>query len=405
MSKMRFSMRILGFAAVPALSAISPLVALPAVTSVGGAQVWAAIAIGQSLGLAGATIVELGWGLNGPQRLARASASNRRRALAMSLQTRVLVFPIVALACGSLAWLLAPSHNWLAVAMAIASTATGLSLVWYFIGRGSPARLLATDSVPRLILVTLSAIAVLSGAPLIVYPLLGVLAPALIAPSVGSLVEKIRWRHFRGIGIARTTVLIRSQFVAMSGRFVSALYIALPITLVGAVAPQAVPVFAAAERLQRMYLSVLAAIPNALQGWVGRPATMSDRLRRAETSTYFNAGVGLVSGTVFALGAPLASDLVFSGVAHVPLELSVLCGVVIVLVSCSRAVGGLILVAVNRVRVVLQSAVVGAVVGVPAILILSHRYGAIGGISGEIVAEISVLTFQSRAWLMTKFRR
>jgi hypothetical protein len=398
-------MRIVGFAAVPALSAISPLVALPAVTSVGGAQVWAAIAIGQSLGLAGATLVELGWGLNGPQRLARSSSQNRRRALAMSLQTRLLVFPMVALACGALAWFLTPSFKGLAVAMAIGSAATGLSLVWYFIGRGSPTRLLMTDSIPRLILVTLSAIAVLNGAPLLAYPLLGVLAPALIAPSVGAVVEKLGWRDFKGVGISRTTLLIRSQFVAMSGRFVSALYIALPITLVGAVAPQAVPIFAAAERLQRMYLSVLAAIPNALQGWVGRPGLMSARLRRAEISTYFNAGVGFVSGFVFAIGAPFASDLVFSGVAHVPFELSLLCGGVIFLVSCSRAVGGLVLVAVNRVRVVLQSAAIGALVGVPAILILSHRYGALGGISGEILAELSVLLVQVRGWLSTKLRR
>lgn len=400
-----FPMRVAGFALVPALSAVSPLIALPAVTTVGGADVWGAIAIGQSLGLAGATIVELGWGLKGPQRLARANLSGRRRALAMSIQTRGAVFPLVAVVSAALAALLAADHNELAALMAVSSVASGLSLIWFFIGCGNPGRLLLTDSVPRVMLVTASAIALLNGAPLFVYPLVGVLLPALMAPIFGSLYVGLNRTDFKGVGAVRIGLLIRSQLTAMGGRFVSALYIALPVTLVGIVAPQVVPLFAAAERLQRMYLSILAAVPNAMQGWVGAALSIEDRLRRAERASLMNSVLGIIAGLVFSVGAPWAAEVVFSGVVSLDHELAALCGLVIFLVCCSRAVGGLVLVSLNSARTVLRSAVVGAAVGVPAILLLGHVHGAVGAIVGEIVAETCVLAVQVRGWLVLRRKR
>jgi hypothetical protein len=405
MVKAAFPMRVVGFALVPALSAVSPLIALPAVTSVGGADVWGAIAIGQSLGLAGATIVELGWGLKGPQRLARTGESGRRRAMAMSFQTRGAVFPLVGLVAAALAWLLATDHAVLAAMMAFSSVATGLSLIWYFIGAGRPGKLLVTDSVPRVVLVIASALAIYNGAPLIAYPLVGVLLPAIVAPALGALSVQLSRTDFRGIGATRTAILIRAQFVAMSGRFVSALYIALPVALVGLVAPQAVPVFAAAERLQRMYLSILSAIPNAMQGWVGKSPNVLHRISRAEQSAFVNAGVGILAGVVFTIGAPAAAAIVFSGVVTVSTELAGLCGLVIFFVCSSRAVGGLVLVALNSTGTVLRSALVGALIGVPGILLLGREYGAPGALMGEIAAEAAVLAVQFHGWLSRRRRR
>jgi hypothetical protein len=399
MSRTRSPLRLLGFLLIPAISAVSPLLALPAVSAKGGASVWAAIAIGQSVGIAGATIVELGWGLTGPQRVSRASRGNRRRALALSLQSRLLVFPLVAALAASSAWLLAPEHRELSAVTAVASSATGLSLIWFFIGIGAPGRLLLTDALPRLALVSASAFAISHNAPIMLYPICGLLAPALLAPILGSLNTRIRPSDFGGVGLKRTILVVRIQGVAMSGRLVSALYIALPITLVSLVAPQAVPVFAAAERLQRMYLSILAAIPNVLQSWVGRPPSRTLRLQRAEVSVGLNAGVGIVAGLIFAIIAPSASRVVFSGQASISTELAWLCALVIFLVCCSRAVGGLVLVALSRFQSVTTSALVGAIVGVPLILVLASRLGAPGGLLGELVAEAAVLCVQIVFWL------
>jgi hypothetical protein len=399
MTRMRSPLRLLGFLLIPAISAVSPLLALPAVSAKGGASVWAAIAIGQSIGIAGATIVELGWGLTGPQRVSRASQGNRRRALSLSLQSRLLIFPLVAALAATSAWFLAVEHRELSAVTAVASSATGLSLIWFFIGIGAPGRLLLTDALPRLALVSASALAISNGAPIMVYPIVGLLVPALLAPLLGSLNTRIRFSDFRGISLKRTLLVVRIQAVAMSGRLVSALYIALPITLVSLVAPQAVPVFAAAERLQRMYLSILAAIPNVLQSWVGRPASRMRRLNRAEISVGLNASVGILAGLIFAVIAPSASRFVFSGQASISTELAWLCAGVIFLVCCSRAVGGLVLVALGRFHSVATSAVVGAVVGVPLILLLASRLGASGGLLGELIAESAVLCVQTGFWL------
>jgi hypothetical protein len=387
-------MRLLGFLLIPAISAISPLLALPAVSAKGGASVWAAIAIGQSIGIAGATIVELGWGLTGPQRVSRASPANRRRALSLSLQSRMVVFPLVAAFAATAAWLLATEHRELSAVTAVASSATGLSLIWFFIGIGSPGRLLLTDALPRLALVSV-----------MTYPVVGLLAPALLAPILGMLVSRLRMTDFAGVGPARTLLVIRIQAVAMGGRLVSALYIALPITLVSLVAPQAVPVFAAAERLQRMYLSILAAVPNVLQSWVGGAPSRPLRLQRAEVSVGLNAGVGIVAGLLFAFIAPAASLFVFAGQATISAGLAWLCGAVIFLVCCSRAVGGLVLVALSRFKSVASSALVGAVVGVPLILFLSSQFGAEGGLLGEILAEAAVLGVQVVFWLRFRSKR
>ncbi|AAT88561.1 hypothetical protein Lxx06010 [Leifsonia xyli subsp. xyli str. CTCB07] len=61
---------------------MSPLLALPAIAHTAGAEGWAAIAIGQSLGGAAGVLVELGWGSPAP------SASPARPAATSPRPTR-----------------------------------------------------------------------------------------------------------------------------------------------------------------------------------------------------------------------------------------------------------------------------------------------------------------------------
>ena len=55
------------FAVIPTIGIASPYLALPALTQAFGADGWASVAVGQSIGLAVSVPVELGWGLVGPQ--------------------------------------------------------------------------------------------------------------------------------------------------------------------------------------------------------------------------------------------------------------------------------------------------------------------------------------------------
>ncbi|WP_306899815.1 hypothetical protein [Arthrobacter sp. B1I2] len=180
----------------------------------------------------------------------------------------------------------------------------------------------------------------------------------------------------------------------MAGRALSGLYIALPVALVTWVAPGSVAIFAAAERLQRICLQLLDAVPNVMQNWLGRAVEPNERNSRIRRAIAWNALLGVVAATAFTLSAPFISKYVFAGAANIPIQLAALSGALIFVVSISKATGNLALVALQRVKVITISALSGALVGIPLILLGSATYGAMGGLIAEIVAEVVVLTIQ-----------
>lgn len=388
--------RLFGFLVLPMLGAISPLIALPAITSNFGALAWASVAIAQSVGAAGGVLVELGWGLNGPQRVARARAVNQRQILATSLATKGVAFVVIGPVAAVVSVLLAPGYEIAAALVAVGATGVGLTASWFFVGTGSPSKIMITDSLPRIIAVIIATVAISLGAPLLVYGL-AIFIPSVASPMLALLLTRVGFGDFRTVRGRRILIAIRLQMVALSGRAVSALYIALPITLVSIVSPQSVAVFASIERLQRMTLTVLQSVPNFMQGWVGRAPDRVLRLRRATRSILLNAIMGAAAGAVFAALAPWVSSVLFSGVVTVSFTLSALGGCMIFIVCVSRATGNIALVALRNIRAISLSALAGALVGVPAILLLAFHFGPLGALLGEIAAEATVLLIQLSA--------
>lgn len=385
--------KLVGFLLLPMVSALSPLVALPAVTSQFGATGWGAIAIGQSIGSAASVLVELGWGLTGPQKVARANPGGRRQTYVLALATKLLIaIPAAALAAVVAFWL-SRDYPWEASLTAVGATMFGLSATWFFIGTHAPGKILLTDALPRVVIVVASAIGIHFGGPLALYGF-GLLVPSLLAPLLGAFAIGARLTALDHFTSRRLWFIVRCQLMALGGRAASAAYMALPVTLVGIVAPGAVPVFASAERLQRMTLTVLQAAPNMLQGWVGQEPTFESRFRRSQRAMLLNAALGVFSGTSFAVLAPTAARLLFSNAVSIDYSISSLCGIMICVVCTSRATGGIALVTLRRINQITLSAVVGAGVGIPAILILSSVLGTPGAVLGEICAEVSVLVVQ-----------
>lgn len=385
--------RLSGFVAIPLLSAVSPLIALPAITRGFGAEGWAAVAIGQSFGAAVAVLLELGWGLTGPQRVARQATRNRRQTYVLALLTKgLLAIPAVAAAMVAGAWA-APAAKDAAAWSAAAAAIAGMSSAWFFIGIGRPGQLFASETVLRVSAAIAGAVAIDLGAPLLVYPV-SLLAAAGAASIAGLLLvggHRVAWRPLLRPG--RLRLACRAQSVALGGRLISSLYIALPTAIVGVAAPQALALFAAVERLQRMGLTVAQAVPNAMQGWVGAAAG-AERLRRIRIAIAANAAFGVFAGIAAGIGLPLASHLLFSGVVSVPPVLAWSSGLLVATVCTSRAVGLLGLVGLRRVGAIASSAAVGAAVGVTAIWTLSRALGAVGGLLGEVLAELAVLIYQ-----------
>lgn len=385
------------FLLIPLFGMITPLLALPAITTRFGAEGWAAVAIGQSIGAAAATLVELGWGLNGPQRVARMSTTSTYRSAVLSLQTKGLMLVPMAMVAFTASWLLAPSHRLDAAIVAAGTAATALSLSWLFLGKTAPLRIIGTDSVIRLGGIALATALLLVGGDLWVYAVVGIAFPAFASPALACLLVRRAARRRVPIPSLRLVKYsMRAQWHAVTARGVSALYIALPVALVGVVSPASVAVFAAGERLMRLGLAAMAVVPSAMQGWVGSALNREQRMGRVRLAILMNAGLGVVAALVFGFFGPFASQLVFSGSATIPPMFAWTLAGVVILVSVSRATGGIGLVALQRVDVIARSATAGAIVGVPTLLLGGLMLGPVGGALGELAAEGTVLAVQAR---------
>jgi O-antigen/teichoic acid export membrane protein len=388
-------LRLGGFILIPLIGALSPLLVIPALTQSYGIASWASLALAQSLGSAAGVAVELGWGLNGPQRVARAGVRAQRQLFALSLSTKVMVAALLTGPVVMLTWILSPQDKVEALLMAFVTMLSALSPAWFFIGTGHPLRILTLDALPRLAAnAGTAALFAWTAAPLVVYPallFLGALTPPLLAWKViGSRMSTVA-----AFGWARLLRLIAAQGIALQGRAASAVYIALPVTIVGAVSPSALVLFSAAERMQRLTLALLAAFPNALQSWVGKSGAVSERDRRIVRAVLANAVLGLCAGTAFAVFGDVAADILFGGQISLPSEILVLCGGVIAITCLSRSTGGLGLVAIKKLRGLRNSALLGAVLGPILISLGASQGGAQGAVLGEVLTELAVLTVQS----------
>lgn len=396
--------RLLGFAVLPVVGGLAPLVAIPAIAAHFGATGWRDVALGQSIGAAAAVVVELGWGISGPQRSARQSPANLRRSVALALTTQLVVLVPVTAGVWAVAHLVTTSSPALVAWIGTAAALGSVNVVWCWIGLGRPGAILWADTAPRTLPVVAAALALAAGAPLWVYPL-ALVVSGLVPVVLGSAVLGIGPATVRTLTPRLVVRAIRIQLQPLLGRVLSATYISVPITLAGVTAPGAVAVFAAADRLQRWVLTGLKALPTALQGWVGSPATPDARIHRAWLALWGNAAVGLGVAAGFVVLVPVVSRAFFAGVADVATDLAVLSGLLIVVVTTSRATGGLVLVALRGVPAITLSAAAGCVVGVPGVLVLAGLDGARGALAGVLAAESAVLAVQVGAIVVLRRRR
>jgi O-antigen/teichoic acid export membrane protein len=376
------------------MSIASPLLAIPAITSHFGAAGWSAVAIGQSMGASLAVIVELGWGLTGPQRVAKQSAKVREQTLAVAMITKLIVLLPLIIVASLFSFVLSTDFQWESAAVAAGATTYGLNNNWYYIGTGSSSKILLSDAIPRLLCVGGCAVAILLGGPLFLYPLIAVLLPSLIGVLLTVRMESLSTNHLRGMTSRRIVHIFKCQGTALGGRALSAMYMSLPVTVVSMVSPQTVAVFSAIERLQRIGLQILSAVPNMMQNWVGEPSNALEKRHRAIRAIYYNAAFGFVSGLTFTLLIPTVAHIVFAGKIEVPTQFAAISGVLIFVICTSRASGSIALVALNSVKHVMVSAAAGAAVGIPSILLGAKFLGTIGALSGEVLAELVVLIIQ-----------
>jgi O-antigen/teichoic acid export membrane protein len=378
---------------IPALSAVTPFLVIPVLTRTYGSSGWSSIAIAQSVGSAAAVIAELGWGVLGPQRVARAGIGERAEIYESAIATKLTSVAVLLPIAASATYFLVDEHRLAAVVMTTAFTAAAMSPSWFLVGLNRPLAIVVVEVVPRLGASIGAAVVLLNEGPLEVYG--GLLLVAVLVTLV--LASRMCEQRLipRRASFAAGWRTIRLQLPVTLGRAVSVAYTALPITIVSLVSPAAVPIFASLERLMRMGLSVLTGIPSRLQSWVGQ-AEGAERKRRSRKSLRYNCLLGFGSAIGFNVAVPLVTPFVFSDTVAIPFEATLAMSGVVFAVCCSRGFG-LSLVAEARSNWIAVANIFAAVSGTATIFVLASVLGVMGGILGEIVAEVVGLAVQAIA--------
>lgn len=385
--------RLAGFSGLQLVSAIAPLALLPVLARAAGVSGWASIAAGQSIGTLVAAVSMFGWGVVGPARVAAASDDGTRWHLYRSGLASRLALLVVTLPLGCAVSLLVAADGYvvLTVVMVCAQSCGALSPAWYAIGVGKPRLILLYDAGPRLVGVLVAAVALSQDASLLVYPLL-VLVSSLagtIAITARLRADSPRQEAYRlrnAWADCRTT--LRRNAAAAGTQIAETSYGSSVLAIVGIVATTAATAeLASGDKLYRFGLMAVVAVGNTFQGWVAEVPYPESR-RRMKASLASLVGLGLIGAVCLALlgnwatGFLFGADLAASSATVAFYALAFLC------ICTSTSLGRHILVPLGLPRYLLAATVCGAIVGIPAMAALSHRYGAVGGAAGYAASEL-----------------
>lgn len=388
-----FLRRLSGFAGLPLLSLLAPFLLLPIIARLGGVGGWAALAIGQSLGAFAAIAVTFGWTLIGPARVAGATESVQKLHYGDSVVSRIMIlFTLLPVLCIA-TFVLAPSgYRIEAIVMAAALAVGSLSPAWYAIGIGKPSWIAKYDVLPRLIAVAVSAGLLLWTGQILLYPLCLIAATVLGSSIFSFRIGKIHQR--RRLEIKRVAVQMWQDRTGALTVIAAGAYSATPVAILSLVAPaMAVAVFASADKLYKVSLYSVQTLGSSFQGWVAEdsPNRISRRMR---ISVYSHTGLGIVGFLAIAsLGSPATKFLFGESVAADQLT-AFFYGLAFLAVSVNTSTGRHILVPLGRVKMVLFSTTVGAIVGVICMVILGSAFGGAGGAAGLAAGELSVCLVQ-----------
>jgi O-antigen/teichoic acid export membrane protein len=383
--------RMISFASLPLISLVSSVAIIPIIASVSGATGWAAVALGQALGAGAATVLQYGWGFTGPTLLAPMGPADRARLLWVSVLSRFLVAAVLLPCVGVLAAVLAPDGQaFLSAATAIALSTFGLSAFWFFVGTGQAGQAAKYETIPRLVVLSLAAVAVVITGDPIYYPAVFLAGQLLM----------LAWltRRLSDISFSRQTWLaallaLRTQRAAAGTDAVIAVSQSVPTGIIAGIAPGALAVFAAGDRLQKLAQSGIQPLFNAFQGWVSEvsPREMGGRMRLAVAAT---STAGAIGGTALAVGLPLVDAVLFAGHIEVGFAVSIPFGIALFLYSLTSSINFNVLAPAGRTGHIFRSTALGGLISVIGMSLLPREFGAAGGAVAVVLAQIATLAVQ-----------
>lgn len=391
--------RVLGFAAMPALSLVTSVAVLPAVSHNFGADGWLGIAFGQSVGAAVAAVASLHWAVEGAHEIA-AHPEHRAAVQRHSVRQRLLALALLTpLTVGITVWL-SPGDLVAATAMALAASAGCMTQSWLFAGMGDPGRLVLFEGAPRLAANVLSIGFLLATPFLWIYPLLLLLGTATTLLVTDRFVRRLPDQ----VPTLPRRVSRGSIALATSAQVSNAVYVYLLGPLISVIAPALYPVFAAGDRIAKIVLNGLAAVPAAFQSWVGGGEPAQRRQRARQASLLF-AVLALLTGVVTGAAMPLVGRYVFAGTVNLePVAWLVGAWVGAGFLNASLYLIGIV--PQGHVRQTYHLLIAGAV-GVPAVTVVGALLGDLTGLYlGALVGSALLIAAQaSIIWGGPRLRR
>lgn len=379
--------RLAGFSALPLISSLAPLILLPVIARNASTPEWVAIAVGSSLGGLATIAVSFGWTLTGPVQVATANAGGQKALYFSALVTRLTVFTVVAPTVCYITLLLAEEDvRSLAAFTALAGAVGGLSPTWFAVGIGRPRDVAIFETLPRLLSAALALILISENFNLIIYPI------ATLVASVGAgVVYTARIARIDGSSHAflnyRPTIR-RQAAPAMTTMFAAA-YTALAVSLVAAsTTSQQSAMFASGTRLYQFMLLGLIAVSQSLLADIrsGRQTTLHRKRARR-----LHVGIGLCGGLGIAIFGPSLTKWIFTVELGIDTATSLPYGLAYLLITGNTYLTQQVFIPGGLGGYLLRSVFVGALVGVPATMILSRHFGSAGGAWALVLAEASTL--------------
>jgi len=385
--------RLGAFGALPLLSILTPLVALPILARSADIDEWAALGVGQSLGALGGLVVGFGWNIVGPTEVANATAQQRHELFRESLVSRLLVavfaVPLVSLLAGLL-----PGTTAHALASLVAGCAatTGFSLGWYAVGVGRAGLIARYELIPRAVGNLLGAVVASQLDSLAAYPVVLVLFQ--VVPIA------VFWRRQGGTASQRMTPgrvvrRLRTNLAGASTEVVAGAYSLGAVSIVAASGTTTVvATFTSGERLTRFASLGISTLANALQGWVAE-SSGSEFVRRIRVTFLLHLAVGVVGLVVVGGFAQELTRLLFGAELQTSPATGRFLAVFFFLWSLETVTGRHVLATRRRTDVLFITTAVGSVVGVGAVATGAAVAGAPGAAAGLALSLFLIVLIQS----------
>lgn len=389
--------KVFKFAALPVISIASALTIIPVIAHSLGAAAWAAVALGQALGVTASVVINFGWSVVGPNSVARTLSPERLDMLSDSIWLRGILCLPAWIAVIPLALFLAPAqYGPLTAGMAIAVSTFGLTNSWYFIGVGQPGKIALFDTVPKVIVAAASIYPIIAWGNAYIYPIL--LFSATILCVIFSFKSASgHWFLGRMPNLVEIRKIIRAQGPLTTSTLVASGYTSFSIPLTSAAtgpAIIAVAQFAGAQRLMNAGQSGIMAVISAHQGWISEKNPAVVQRKRTSTALVTTSLLGLIGGLALAVGLPAVDVLIFGPEVAISRVTATLTGAAFFAYSATASITLYVLVPLGKLRIVSIATILASIAGVPLLYILAKEHGTDGAAMAVAAAEFLVLAIE-----------